>query len=332
MGNKKTILSGIQATGSLTLGNYLGALNNWVEMQNEYDCYYMIADLHTLTIRKDPEELKQNTLSLIALYIAAGLDPDKNTIFIQSHVPAHTQLSWVLNCYTYMGELNRMTQFKDKAAKHADNINSGLFTYPVLMAADILAYNADLVPVGEDQKQHLEIARDIAERFNKIYGETFKVPEPYIAKIGARIMGLQDPTSKMSKSSPNPLDKILLTDSPEDIMKKFKKAVTDSENKVKFDRENKPGVSNLMSIYGIIKNKSMDEIEKEFENQGYGIFKTAVAEAVIERLKPLQEKYNELLNNPEKLQAIYEKGDKKAKEVTEKIIKEVYTKVGLVVD
>ncbi len=332
MEKKKTILSGIQATGSLTLGNYLGALNNWVEMQDQYDCYYMIADLHTLTIRKDPEELRKNTLSLIALYVAAGLDPDKNTIFIQSHVPAHTQLSWVLNCYTYMGELNRMTQFKDKAAKHADNINSGLFTYPVLMAADILAYHADLVPVGEDQKQHLEITRDIAERFNSIYGETFKIPEPYIGKVGARIMGLQDPTSKMSKSSPNPLDKILLTDSPEDIKKKFKKAVTDSENTVRYDRENKPGVSNLMAIYGIIKNKSMEEVEKEFEGQGYGNFKTAVAEAVIERLKPIQEKYNELLEKPEKLQAIYEKGDKKAKEVSEKILKDVYTKIGLVVD
>lgn len=329
---KKTILSGIQATGNLTLGNYLGALNNWVEMQDQYDCYYMIADLHTLTIRKDPEELRQNTLSLIALYVAAGLDPEKNTIFIQSHVPEHTQLSWVLNCYTYMGELNRMTQFKDKAAKHADNINAGLFTYPVLMAADILAYNADLVPVGEDQKQHLEITRDIAERFNSIYGETFKIPEPYIGKIGARIMGLQDPTAKMSKSSPNPLDKILLTDSPEDIMKKFKKAVTDSENKVKFDREAKPGISNLMGIYGIIKNKTMEEIEKEFEGQGYGTFKVAVAEAVIERLKPIQDKYNELLNEPEKLRTIYEKGDKKAKEITNKLLKEVYTKIGLVVD
>ena len=292
---KKIILSGIQATGNLTLGNYLGALNNWVEMQDKYDCYYMIADLHTLTIRKDPEELRQNTLSLIALYIAAGLDPEKNTIFIQSHIPAHPSLSWVLNCYTYMGELNRMTQFKDKAAKHADNINSGLFTYPVLMAADILAYNADLVPVGDDQKQHLEITRDIAERFNSIYGETFKMPEAYIGKVGARIMGLQDPTAKMSKSATNELDKVLLTDTPDDIRKKFKKAVTDSENKVRYDREAKPGVSNLMSIYGIIKNKSMEEIEKEFDGQGYGVFKTAVAEAVVERLEPLQKRYNELL-------------------------------------
>ena len=332
MEEKKTILSGIQATGDLTLGNYLGALNNWVEMQDKYDCYYMIADLHTLTIRKDPEELRKNTLSLIALYVAAGLDPEKNTIFIQSHIPEHSCLSWVLNCYTYMGELNRMTQFKDKSAKHADNINSGLFTYPVLMASDILLYNADLVPVGDDQKQHLEITRDIAERFNKIYGDTFKIPEPYIRKVGARIMGLQDPTSKMSKSSPNELDKILLTDTPEIIMKKFKKAVTDSENTVRFDVANKPGVSNLMSIYSIIKNKTMEEIEKEFEGQGYGTFKMAVAEAVIERLKPIQDRYNELLENPEKLQYIYEKGAKKAKEISEKVLKEVYKKIGLVVD
>lgn len=330
--NKKTILSGIQATGSLTLGNYLGALNNWVEMQEEYDCYYMIADLHTLTIRNNPETLRENTLKLIALYIAAGLDLEKNTIFIQSHVPAHTQISWILNCYTYMGELNRMTQFKDKSSKHADNINSGLFTYPVLMAADILAYNADLVPVGDDQKQHLELTRNIAERFNSLYGETFKIPEPYIKKVGARIMGLQNPTAKMSKSSQDPMDKILLTDSPDEIRKKFKKAVTDSENCVRFDRETKPGVSNLMSIYGIIKNKTMDEIEKEFEGQGYGTFKTAVAEAVIERLEPLQNKYNELLENPDKLMAICNKGAKKAEEKANRVLKDVYKKVGLVID
>lgn len=329
---KKTILSGIQATGELTLGNYLGALNNWVEMQESYDCYYMIADLHTLTIRNNPEELRKNTLKLIALYIAAGLNPEKNTIFIQSHIHEHAELSWILNCYTYMGELSRMTQFKDKSSKHADNINSGLFTYPVLMAADILLYTADLVPVGDDQKQHLEITRDIAERFNSIYGETFKIPEPYISKVGARIMGLQNPTSKMSKSAPDPMDKILLTDEPDVIRKKFKKAVTDSENCVRFDKENKPGVSNLMTIYGIIKNKTMDEVEKEFEGQGYGVFKTAVAEAVVERLEPLQKRYNELLENPEMLKEIYQKGNKKAQEKANKILKEVYKKVGLIVD
>ncbi len=329
--NKKIILSGIQATGNLTLGNYLGALNNWVKMQDEYNCYYMIADLHTLTIRNEPEKLRENTLNLIALYIAAGLDPDKNTIFIQSHVPAHTQLSWILNCYTYMGELNRMTQFKDKASKHADNINSGLFTYPVLMAADILIYNADLVPVGDDQKQHLEIARDIAERFNSIYGKTFTIPEAYIGEVGARIMGLQNPTAKMSKSAVDPMDKILLTDAPDEIRKKIKKAVTDSENCVRFDRENKPGVSNLMAIYGIIKNRKMQEIEKEFENKGYGIFKSSVAEAIIEKLEPLQKRYNELLENPDELMEICRKGDKKAQEKTAPLIEEVYRKIGLVV-
>ena len=328
--NKKIILSGIQATGNLHLGNYLGALNNWTKMQEEYDCYYMIADLHTLTIRNNPDDLRENTLKLLALYIAAGLDPEKNTIFIQSHVPAHTQLSWVLNCYTYMGELNRMTQYKDKAAKHANNINSGLFTYPVLMAADILLYNADLVPVGDDQKQHLEITRDIAERFNSIYGETFKVPDAYIGKTGARIMGLQNPLSKMSKSVPDLMDKILLTDEPDEIRKKFKKAVTDSENQVRFDKENKPGVSNLMSIYGLLKNKTMEEIEKEFEGHGYGDFKIAVAEAVVERLEPIQKKYNELLENPEKLMEIVRAGDKKAEERANKVLKEVYNKIGLV--
>ena len=329
--DKKVILSGIQATGNLHLGNYLGAINNWIQMQDEYDCYYMIADLHTLTIRNNPDALRENTLNLIALYIAAGLDPEKNTIFIQSHVPAHTQLSWVLNCYTYMGELNRMTQYKDKAAKHADNINSGLFTYPVLMAADILIYNADLVPVGDDQKQHLEITRDIAERFNSIYGETFKVPEAFIGKQGARIMGLQNPESKMSKSAPDLLDKILLTDTPDEIRKKLKKAVTDSENCVKYDKTNKPGVSNLMTIYGILSNKSYEEIQKEFEGKGYGEFKTAVAEAIINRLEPIQEKYKELLANPEKLMDIVQKGDQKAEEKAKKLLNEVYQKIGLVI-
>lgn len=327
---KKVILSGIQATGNLHLGNYLGALNNWIQMQDEYDCYYMIADLHTLTIRNNPDELRRNTINLIALYIAAGLDPEKNTIFIQSHVPAHTQLSWVLNCYTYMGELNRMTQYKDKASKHADNINSGLFTYPVLMASDILLYNADLVPVGDDQKQHLEITRDIAERFNSIYGETFKIPEPFIGKQGARIMGLQNPLSKMSKSSPDLMDKILLTDTPDEIRKKLKKAVTDSDNNVKYDKDNKPGVSNLITIYGLMKNKSISEVEEEFSGHGYGDFKTAVAEAIVNRLEPIQNRYNELLSNPEKLMEIVKIGDKKAEEKANKMLKDVYQKIGLV--
>ena len=326
---KKIILSGIQSTGRLHLGNYLGAIDNWVKMQEEYNCYYMIANSHSLTVRNDPEELKNNTLKIIALYVAAGLDPEKNTIFIQSQVKEHSELAWILNCYTYMGELSRMTQFKDKSAKHADNINAGLFTYPVLMAADILLYKANLVPVGEDQKQHLEITRNIAERFNNIYGGTFVIPDPYIRKSSARIMGLQDPTSKMSKSSTNVNDVIFLDDDPDTIIKKFKKAVTDSENVVRFDVINKPGISNLMSIYGAITGKNEKEIEEEFKGKGYGDFKMAVANAVIEKLKPIQEKYNELLNNPKYIEKIYLDGARKASELASKTIDEVKEKVGL---
>ena len=327
--DKKIILSGIQSTGRLHLGNYLGAIDNWVKMQEEYNCYYMIANLHSLTIRNNPEELKNNTKNIIALYVAAGLDPEKNTIFIQSQVKEHAELAWILNCYTYMGELSRMTQFKDKSAKHADNINAGLFTYPVLMAADILLYKADLVPVGEDQTQHLEITRDIAERFNKIYGETFVMPKGYVRKSTARIMGLQDPTSKMSKSSTNVNDVIFLDDEPEVIMKKFKKAVTDSENVVRFDPENKPGISNLMCIYGAITGKNEKEIEEEFSGLGYGAFKTAVGEKVVEKLKPVQEKYKELLENPKYLEEIYTRGAEKARELASKTLEEVKNKIGI---
>lgn len=327
--DKKIILSGIQSTGRLHLGNYLGAIDNWVKMQEEYNCYYMIANLHSLTIRNNPEELKNNTKNIIALYVAAGLDPEKNTIFIQSQVKEHAELAWILNCYTYMGELSRMTQFKDKSAKHADNINAGLFTYPVLMAADILLYKADLVPVGEDQKQHLEITRNIAERFNKIYGETFVMPEGYIRKSTARIMGLQDPTSKMSKSSTNVNDVIFLDDEPEVIMKKFKKAVTDSENVVRFDPENKLGISNLMCIYGATTGKNEKEIEEEFSGLGYGAFKTAVGEKVVEKLKPVQEKYKELLENPKYLEEIYTRGAEKARELASKTLEEVKNKIGI---
>jgi len=327
--SKKVILSGIQSTGKLTLGNYLGAINNWVQMQEEYDCYYMIANMHSLTVRNNPEELKNNTLKILAIYLAAGLDPEKNTIFIQSHIKEHTELAWILNCYTYMGELSRMTQFKDKSAKHADNINAGLFTYPALMAADILLYQADLVPVGADQRQHLEITRDLAERFNKIYGETFVVPEAYIRKESARIMGLQDPTSKMSKSATNLNDVIFLEDEPEVILKKFKKAVTDSENKVKFDPDNKPGVSNLMQIYASITGKTMDEIEKEFENKGYGDFKMTVANSVIDRLKPVQEKYKQILEDKEYLEKIYTKSAENARKTAAKTIENVKNKIGI---
>ena len=302
---KKVILSGIQATGNLHLGNYLGAIKNWEKMQEEYDCNYMIANLHTLTIRNDPEKLRKNTLDLLALYIAAGINPEKSNIFIQSQLAEHAELAWVLDCYTYMGELSRMTQFKDKSAKHADNINAGLFTYPVLMAADILLYQADLVPVGDDQKQHLEMTRDIAERFNSIYGDTFKIPQGYYPKAAARIMGLQNPTSKMSKSSNLENDCVFLTDDSDTILKKFKKAVTDSENIVRYDKENKPGISNLMSIYSEITGKSNDDIEAEFKGKGYGDFKTKVAESVIEELRPIREKYNELIEHSGKYNYIY---------------------------
>jgi len=328
--SKKIILSGIQATGKLTLGNYLGAIDNWVKMQEEYECYYMIANLHSLTVRNDPETLRNNTLKILAIYVAAGLDPEKNTIFIQSHVKEHAELGWILDCYTYMGELSRMTQFKDKSAKHADNINAGLFTYPALMAADILLYQADLVPVGADQMQHLEITRDLAERFNKLYGEAFVIPEGYVRKSSARIMGLQDPTSKMSKSATNLNDVIFLEDEPEVIMKKFKKAVTDSENIVKFDPENKPGVSNLMQIYSAITSKTMEEIEKEFEGSGYGNFKVKVAEVVINKLEPIQKKYKEILENPEYLKEIYTRGAENARKLASKTLNDVKERIGIV--
>lgn len=327
--SKKIILSGIQSTGKLTLGNYLGAINNWVQMQEEYDCYYMIANLHSLTIRNDPETLRNNTLKVLAMYIAAGLDPEKNTIFIQSQVKEHAELGWILDCYTYMGELSRMTQFKDKSAKHADNINAGLFTYPALMAADILLYQADLVPVGQDQQQHLEITRDIAERFNKLYGKAFTIPEGYYGKASAKIMGLQEPTAKMSKSATNPNDVILLEDEPDVIIKKFKKAVTDSENKVRFDPENKPGVSNLMQIYSSITGLKMDEIEKEFEGEGYGTFKTKVAETVVNKLEPIQKKYKELLENKAYLEKIYTEGANKARKLASKTLDDVKERIGI---
>lgn len=329
--SKKVILSGIQSTGNLHLGNYLGAIKNWKKIQEEYDCNYMIANLHTLTVRNDPEKLRSNTLNLLALYIAAGINPEKSNIFIQSQVAEHAELAWVLDCYTYMGELSRMTQFKDKSAKHADNINAGLFTYPVLMAADILLYQADLVPVGDDQRQHLEITRDIAERFNSLYGDTFKIPEAYVTKIAARVMGLQNPTAKMSKSSTDINDCIFLTDDAETIMKKFKRAVTDSENIVKYDKDNKPGISNLMSIYSAITGKTNEDIEEEFKGKGYGDFKTKVAECVIEELRPIQEKYKELIENPEYLEEIYRKGAERAKTIAKKTLIDVYKKIGLII-
>ena len=325
---KKTIFSGVQPSGQITIGNYLGALKNWTKLLDEYNCIFAVMDLHSITVRQDPKALRENSLSLLAQYIACGLDPDKCTHFIQSHVPAHAQLSWVLGCYTYMGELNRMTQFKEKSQRHADNINAGLYTYPVLMAADILLYNADLVPVGHDQKQHLEIARDIADRFNTVYGDTFTIPEPFIGKVGARIMDLQDPTKKMSKSEPN--GSILLLEEENAILKKIKKAVTDSLGYVKYE-EGRHGINNLLSIYCAVTGKSIEEAEKDFDGKGYGDFKKAVAEVVIDELRPVQAKYKELIENPDYLMGIINKGADYANEIAQKTIKDVYEKVGFVV-
>ena len=303
---KKRILSGIQPSGRLHLGNYLGPLHHWPEMIEEFDCYFFLADLHTITVRQTPAELRKQTLALLAQYIACGLDPEKCVLFIQSHVPAHSQLAWVLNCYTMFGELSRMTQFKDKSAKNADNINAGLFTYPVLMAADILIYQADMVPVGEDQRQHVEICRDIANRFNGIYGDVFKVPEPYIAKVGARIKGLSAPEAKMSKSQPDGC--VFLLEKPEDIQRKFKKAVTDSDASVRFDPAAKSGVSNLIQIYAAATGKSFEAIEAEFDGRGYGDFKKTVGDAVVELLRPLREETERLLADKAYLESIYRSG------------------------
>ncbi len=328
---KKRILSGIQPTGVLTLGNYVGALRNFVELQKEdkYECFYMIADLHSLTVKQEPRDLRKNSLDLLALFLASGLDGEKDPIFYQSHVSAHSQLGWVLDCYTYFGELSRMTQFKDKSSKHADNINAGLFTYPSLMAADILLYQSDLVPVGHDQKQHLELTRDLAERFNRTYSDTFIVPEPYIPKVGAKIMSLQNPTQKMSKSDPNENSYILMLDPLDRIVNKIKRAVTDSEAKV-CRGEGKEGVENLMSIYSAMTGKTMDEIEAEFDGKGYGDFKMAVAESVVEVLRPIQEKYNDYIKNKDYLEKIYRMGAERASYVANKTISKVNRKVGFI--
>lgn len=330
--NKKTIFSGIQPSGNLTLGNYLGALRNFGKLQNDYNCYYCVVDMHTLTVRQDPEELRNRSYALLALYLACGLDPDKNVLFMQSHVPCHAELSWILGCYTYMGELQRMTQFKDKSQRHADNINAGLFTYPVLMAADILLYQTDAVPIGADQKQHLELARNIAERFNSIYGDTFKIPEPFIPGNGARIMSLQEPEKKMSKSDPNVNNFILLTDPRDVIIKKFKKAVTDSDCEIRYDEENKPGISNLINIYASVKDMTRAEVEKEFIGKRYGDFKIGVGEAVADTLAPIQEKYEQYISDRGMLDSIFKKNALIARESAEKTIKDVYEKVGFIVN
>ena len=325
---KKVMLSGIQPSGDLTLGSYLGAIKNWSERAEIFDCYYFMADLHSITVRQNPADLRRRTIEQLAQYIACGLDPEKNTLFIQSHVPAHTQLGWVLNCYTMFGELSRMTQFKDKSAKNAENINGGLFTYPALMAADILLYQPDYVPVGSDQKQHVELCRDIAQRFNGVYGDTFTLPEPFIPKMGARVMSLGDPTSKMSKSDPDGC--VYMMDKPEDIMRKFKRAVTDCDACVKFDKENKPGISNLLSIYCAATGKTVAEAEAAFAGQGYGIFKPAVAESVIELLRPIREEAERLTADKAYLESVYKDGAQKASYLAEKTLRKVYKKVGFV--
>lgn len=326
---KKNMLSLIQPTNTPHLGNYLGAMQNWVKLQNDYNCYFGIADLHSITVRQDPVKLRNQIKESYALLIAAGLDPEKSTLFVQGHNPNHAELSWILSCYTQFGELSRMTQFKDKSAKHADNINAGLFTYPVLMAGDILLYQSDLVPVGADQKQHIEIARDIAIRFNNAYGETFKIPEGFIPKFGARVMSLQDPSMKMSKSDPNPNGFVAIMDDPSVIMKKFKRAVTDSDTFIAFDPENKPGVSNLLSIYTSFTGLTMDEAVKHFDGLGYGSLKTEVAEAVIAGLEPVQSEYKKILSDKAYLEKIMADGAEKASAQARKTLRKVYRKVGL---
>jgi len=330
MEDKKIILSGIQPSGALTLGSYLGALRNWVTLSDVYDCYYMIVDMHAITARQDPTELRRTPLEQLAVYIACGIDPDKSTLFIQSHVPAHAQLAWVLSCYTMFGELSRMTQFKDKSSRNAENINAGLFTYPALQAADILLYQADLVPVGGDQKQHVELTRDIAVRFNGIYGDVFKLPEPYIPKVGARIMDLQTPTNKMSKSAISDGGCVLLLDKPEDILRAFKRAVTDSETDVRYDVTEKPGISNLIQIYSALTGKGFDEIETEFSGQGYGLFKKHVGEAVVETIKPIRDEALRLLADKAYLESVYSNGAEKASRVADKTVRKVYKKIGFI--
>ncbi len=329
--NKKIIFSGVQPSGSLTIGNYLGALKNFGKLQADYNCYYCVVDMHTLTVRQNPEILKERSYQVLALYLACGLDPEKNVLFIQSHVPCHAELSWILGCYTYMGELQRMTQFKDKSARHADNINAGLFTYPVLMAADILLYKTDMVPIGVDQKQHLELARNIAERFNNIYGDTFVIPEPYIPKQSAKIMSLQEPDKKMSKSDTNVNNFVLILDSQDVILKKFKKAVTDSGCEIVYDEINKPGISNLINIYASVKDISREDVVKEFEGSRYGDFKVAVGTAVAEALAPIQSKYNDFIADKAYLDSLLKRNAEIAGENARKTLKEVYEKVGFIV-
>ncbi len=326
---KKRIFSGIQPTGVFTLGNYIGAVRNWGKLQDEYECIYCIVDLHAITVMQEPAALRANTMRAYALMLACGIDPQKSVAFIQSHNPNHAELSWVLSCSTMFGELSRMTQFKDKSARHADNINAGLFTYPVLMAADILAYNADLVPIGADQKQHLELARNVAVRFNQRFGDTFTVPEPYVPQSGARVMSLQDPTKKMSKSDENANACVYILDDKDTIMRKFKRAVTDSDAEVCY-REGKEGINNLMTIYGCVTGKTMDEITAEFAGRGYGDFKTAVGEAVADHLAPVRSEYARLSADKAYLNQCIANGSEQAYRMTRKVLAKVYRRVGFV--
>ena len=326
---KKVILSAIQPSGTITLGNYLGALRNWVKLQDDYNCIFAIADLHAITVRQDPQKFRQNILNAYALLLACGIDPEKSPVFIQSHVHTHAELAWLLNCYTQFGELSRMTQFKDKSQKYANNVNAGLFTYPTLMAADILLYQADMVPVGADQKQHLELARNIADRFNSIYGKTFKSPEPYISRSGARVMSLQDPAKKMSKSDENVNSWVAVLDKPETVMKKFKRAVTDSDAVVKIG-EGKDGINNLIGILSAVTGKTAEEIEFEFGGKGYGDFKTAVGEAVVEELKPIQNRFNDFINHKDYLEEQYKKGAEFALRISQRTLDKAMKKIGFI--
>lgn len=331
--DKKTALSGAQPSGNLTIGNYLGALRNWVTLQNElwgeYNFLYCVMDMHAITVRQVPADLRRRTLETVAIYMACGIDPEKSLLFVQSHVPAHAQLGWVLDCYTMFGELSRMTQFKDKSAKNAQNINAGLFTYPALMAADILLYQADLVPVGLDQKQHIEITRDIAERFNQIYGDTFVIPEGYIPETGTKICSLADPSKKMSKSDDNPNGCVLMLDPRDDIIRKFKRAVTDSDTAVRY-AEGKDGINNLLTIYSVVTGKSIAEAEAEFAGKGYGDFKLAVGEAVADHLKPIRDRFAELRSDKAQLESFYHAGADKALYVSQKTLSKVYKKIGFI--
>lgn len=327
---KKLVFSGIQPTGIFTLGNLLGAIKNWKRLENQYKCIFSVVDMHSITLYQDPKQIKENIISSLALLLACGLDPKNSTIFVQSHVDAHAKLNWVLSCYTQFGELSRMTQFKDKSQNNSDNINAGLFTYPVLMASDILLYDTDYVPVGEDQKQHMELARNVANRFNGLYGNTFKLPEPVINKVGSRIMSLQNPSTKMSKSDKNKNAFISVLDSKDEIIKKFKKSVTDSDNKIIFSKE-KPGISNLISIYSAITDKSIKETEDIFKDKTYGEFKMAVANVVVDYLEPIQHEYKKIVNEKDYIKKVIIDGAVKANEIAEKTINNVYNKIGFIV-